>query len=350
MKIIHQNLKQGECKIKIENLDDLWYLQSIVETGDSILGKTLRRVKTGSEERSQASKKPMFIKLKAEKVEFSKRSLRILGIIEEGPEDIPRGAHHSFVVEPGTILTIQKKNWLHYQLDKLKEAAQAKPPKILIVVFDREEAFFAALKHYGYEVLQHISGDVQKKADAEKKQSSFYQEIIKAIEQYDKRIGCSAIILASPAFWKEDLLREMKNEELKKKIVQASCSSVDASAINEVLKRSEVQEALQQERAAQELNLVEELLTEIHKEGKAVYGFSHVKDAAEAGAISVLLITDTFIHKKRESNDYQRVEELMKSVDHKKGNIHVISSEHEGGKRLDGLGGIGALLRYQLRY
>ena len=40
----------------------------------------------------------------------------------------------------------------------------------------------------------------------------------------------------------------------------------------------------------------------------------------------------------------------MKIVDSTKGEILIISSENEAGKKLDGLGGIAAILRFKLNY
>ena len=40
----------------------------------------------------------------------------------------------------------------------------------------------------------------------------------------------------------------------------------------------------------------------------------------------------------------------MKTVDSTKGDIIIISSDHEAGKKLDGLGGIAAILRFKLNY
>jgi protein pelota len=40
----------------------------------------------------------------------------------------------------------------------------------------------------------------------------------------------------------------------------------------------------------------------------------------------------------------------MKTAEQTKAEIYIISSEHEGGKKLDGLGGMGAILRYKLNY
>jgi protein pelota len=38
----------------------------------------------------------------------------------------------------------------------------------------------------------------------------------------------------------------------------------------------------------------------------------------------------------------------MRTVESNSGKIHIISREHEGGKKLDGIGGIGAILRYKV--
>ena len=63
-----------------------------------------------------------------------------------------------------------------------------------------------------------------------------------------------------------------------------------------------------------------------------------------------MLITDKFIQKKRTENKYQGIEEIMKHIDNSKGDIFIISSDHEAGKKMDGLGGIGAILRYKINY
>ena len=63
-----------------------------------------------------------------------------------------------------------------------------------------------------------------------------------------------------------------------------------------------------------------------------------------------MLITDSFIQKSRSENFYNEVEKIMKAVEKTKGEVQIISSEHEAGKKLDGLGGIAAILRFKLRY
>jgi protein pelota len=352
MLIINQNLKRGDIKLKIENLDDLWYLSHIIDKNDFVKGKTVRKIKIGEkEERSiKIIKKTVFIKLQVEKIEFSNDSLRVSGKITEAPEDIPKGTYHTFNLEENSIITIIKERWLKFQLEKLKDASQEKIGKILITVLDREDALFALMQKQGFKLLSQLKGEVEKKDIEQNTKSTFYQEIIKKIKDYDAKYNFSKIILASPIFWKEDLIKELKDNSIKSKIIQASCSSADNNAINEVLKRPETQEALKQDRISKELALVEELLNEISKDNLAAYALKQTQEASDAGAIKILLITDSFIKQQREKENYNQIDTILRTTEAVKGEVHIISSEHEGGKKLDGLGGIGAILRYKLNY
>ena len=93
MKLLYSNLKRGEVKILTQNLDDLWYLSTIIDPKDIVKGKTLRKIKSQSnqEKSKEATKRAVFIKINVEKVEFSKYSnvLRVAGVIREAPEEVP---------------------------------------------------------------------------------------------------------------------------------------------------------------------------------------------------------------------------------------------------------------------
>ena len=186
MKIINSDLKKGELKLKVENLDDMWYLNQIIETNDIVKGKTLRKIKIGKEgDRSQKTvKKSVFLSIAVEKVEFSKFSsiLRVSGIVKQGPEDIPLGSYHTFNIEENTVITITKQKWLKFQLDKIKEASK-ETAKILICIHDREEAHFALMKKYGYQILSNIKGTVTKKADLKKVETTFYKTVLMPIKE-----------------------------------------------------------------------------------------------------------------------------------------------------------------------
>jgi protein pelota len=348
MKILATDFRKGFFKAKIENLDDLWYLTYIIEKSDIIKAKTFRKIKLGGEDdrNKKIIKKVTYLAIEVEKFEFSKYSnvLRVNGTIKEGPEDIPLGSFHTINLEEGTEFKLIKKNFLKYQIDKLKESAKESNHKILIVVHDREVAYFALLKKYGYELITQIKGNAQKKTDVKTEVNDLFPMIKKLIEDFDKQHDLSNIIIASPGFWREYVQKLLKNN---KKVVYATCSSVGINGINEVLRRPEVQTVLKQERFASETKKVEELLEQISKEGKSEYGLKNVIKVTELGAVEQLLVTDGIIHKMRQDDNFNKLERLMRKVEAMNGQIHIISSEHVAGNQLDGLGGVGAILRYK---
>jgi len=353
MKQIHFNLKKGELKLKVENMDDLWCLSHVIEPNDLVKGKTTRKIKLGESDQRKVSivKKTIFIEISVEGVEFHEYSsvLRVSGVITQGPEDIQKGSYHTFNLEQGSIITIIKEKWLSFQIDKLKQAS-VETKKILICILDRDDACFGVLKKQGFSLLSEIKGDVEKKADMKTRTGNFYGEVINKLYDYVKRYKIENIILASPAFWKEDLMKNIKDEEIKKKITLATCSCSGKEAINEVLKRPEVKNVLSQQRIAKELKLVESLLEEISKNNLAVYGLNETEKAVTAGAVEKLLVTDGLIQKTRLNKTYEKIDQLMKNTESMKGIVNIIGSDNDGGKKLDGLGGVGAILRYKLNY
>lgn len=197
--------------------------------------------------------------------------------------------------------------------------------------------------------MGEIKGDVAKKNFEEKKDFSFYKQIIDALIDYRSKFNIERIIVASPAFWKEELLKEIRSTDgiSEKEIATATCNSSGRTAIEEVLKRTEIKKLLKEERIAKELELIENLLLEIKKEGLFVYGFKETSEASQLGAVKTLLVSDNTIHRTREDGSYELLESIMKNVDRYKGEIHLINSEFGGGKKLDGLGGIGGILRFK---
>ncbi len=353
MKQIHFNLKKGELKLKVENMDDLWCLSHVIEPDDLVRGKTIRKIKIGESDQRKVNivKKTIFIEIRVENVEFHEYSsvLRVSGTITQGPEDIQKGSYHTFNLESGSIITIIKKQWLSFQIEKIKQAS-VETKKILICILDRDNACFGLLKKQGFSLLSEIKGDVEKKADVKTRIGNFYNEVINKLCDYVKRYKIENIILASPAFWKEDLMKNIKDGEIKKKITLATCSCSGKEAINEVLKRPEVKNVLSQQRVAKELKLVESLLEEISKNNLAVYGLKETEKAVTAGAVEKLLITDKLIQKTRAEKKFEKIDQMMKNTESMKGSVNIIGSDHDGGKKLDGLGGIAAILRYKLNY
>jgi len=350
MNIINVDYKKGFAKLRVTELDDLWYLSHLVDPGDFVKGKTTRKMKIGDGENAKTVKKTLTLKVEAETIDFGAEgtTLRVNGLVKEGPENVPKDSHHTITLEEGSEFLLEKVNWMQYQKQKLKEASEIKYSYFLCL-FDREEVLMALTKKFGYDILVKFKGEVPKKAKEVDVKKDFHEEIIKALEIYNDRYNPENIILASPAFYKEDLFKKIKLDELKKKIVLATCSSIDESALDEVIKRPELKNILRESRSREENFLVEELLQEINKDGAAVYGLVEVEKAINAGAVRELLITDEFIKIKKEKNEYDKLDQHMKTVDNLQGKIHIISSSFDSGKRIDGLGGVAAILRYILK-
>ncbi|MBD3259695.1 mRNA surveillance protein pelota [Candidatus Woesearchaeota archaeon] len=343
MKILNKNLKEGKVKIQITNIDDLWYLSHIIEPEDLIKGRTTRKIKIG--EKEKAVKKTYFMKIKAEKIEYSPSVLRVGGIIVEGPEEVEKGAHQSFNLELNSEITIQKSKWYKHQLNKLDDAVKEKA-EILIFAIDRENACYALLKPKGFSILASIEGEVEKKAFSTETKDFFAQAVVQ-LEEYIERYKIKKVIVASPSMWKEKIKNKL-DDKIRKISVFATCSTGAEKGIDEALRSDELKSVLKEDRTAVEIKLVEELLTEISKSGKASYGYDQVKECVEAGAVKTLLLTDKFLHDKKEKDLFEEIDRLMEKTEKMQGDVYIISTGHDGGKKLQGLGGIGALLRYKI--
>jgi protein pelota len=341
MILLFKDLKKGEVRLKTTSLDDLWHLAQIISEGDLISGKSLRKIKISED---SFTRKTIFIEIKVEKIEYCKNNLKLLGRITRAPTDVPLNSYHSFNITDDTEITIIK-HWLKYQIDLLRKSTE-ETPKILLIIFDREEAFFAMLKSFGYELLTEIKGNVQKKDFNNEIKGDFFAEIIKQIKEYDLRYGLEKIIIGSPAFWKDELMKKTKIDEFKNKIILATISNVNRKGFDELIKRKELKTALKEVQYKEEVEAVEELLKRISKNEAVAYGLAETENAAKAGAVETLLITQELLISLRKDN--QNIDVLLKTVEQSRGNIKIISSEHEGGKKLDGLGGIGALLRFKI--
>ena len=90
------------------------------------------------------------------------------------------------------------------------------------------------------------------------------------------------------------------------------------------------------------MGAINNLLSEIGRNSsKIAYGIRQTQNAINLGAVSQLLILDTKVAS-------ENMGEAMDMVENMKGEVMVVSSEHEGGKQLESLGGMAAILRYQI--
>lgn len=339
MQILSYHPERGDIKVKIESIEDLWHLDHILEEGDFVKAKTLRRQNQRHDvlRPQKTEKKQVVLTIRVEKIEFHPHAnwLRLTGVIQEGEDT---GSYHTLNLEEGTICTIIKE-WRQYHVTRLKEAVeQSAAPKILLVVLDDEEATFGMVRQYGVVEIATIYSNIPGKREPsqrKKAKTQFYEEISKKILEYDL-----PIIVAGPGFAKEEFRTYFKNTRQKDVAIE-SVSTTGRTGLYEVIKKGLVEKVYHDSKTAQDIQLVEELFLSILK-GDAVYGLQEVAKAVNYNACERLLVVDTLVRKTREA------EILLEKARNQGGEAHIISSYHEGGEKLLSLGGIAAFLRFKI--
>jgi Predicted RNA-binding proteins len=215
----------------------------------------------------------------------------------------------------------------------------------IIVVLEDDTATLGLMRQFGIEYYGPIKGNVSGKRIIDKNRQKnivqFYEKVIESIEKFD---SIQNIIIAGPGFVKNDFYDYIKDKhkDLAKISIVEATGSGGRNGISEVLKKGTVEKLTSENRVALEMGAVDKLLTEIAKNSsKVVYGLKETKNAINLGAVSELLILDTKIAS-------ENMGEEMDLVENMKGEVMVISSEHEGGKQLESLGGMAAILRYEI--
>ena len=353
MKIIDEDEKDGIVEVIPETLDDLWHLSHIIEVGDNASSRTTRRIQdnTGDKLRSDRGvKKTFFLGLEIENISFHlfTGKLRLTGVITRGPEDlIPLGSHHTLEVKLNTPLKITKSRWPNWAISRLNQAIEAsKKLSAIIVVLEDDTATLGLMRQFGIEYYGPIKGNVSGKRILDKNRQKnivqFYEKVIDSILKFD---SIQNIVIAGPGFVKNDFYDYLKDKhaDLAKMSVIGPTGAGGRNGISEVLKKGTVEKLTSENRVAYEMGMVNKLLTEIGKNSsKIVYGPKETKNAINLGAVSELLILDNKVVS-------ENMGDLMDMVENMKGTVIVVSSEHDGGKQLESLGGMAAILRYEIR-
>ena len=78
------------------------------------------------------------------------------------------------------------------------------------------------------------------------------------LADYAKRYSAERIVIASAAFWKDELVKvlQKKYPQLVKISTLATCNETGREGVNEILKRSEIKTALQEQRASRKYSML----------------------------------------------------------------------------------------------
>ena len=343
MKIIRLEKREAVIEVVPDSLDDLWHLERIIEKGDLVSGQSTRKIK--GEEGVKAEKLKVWVELEAEKVEFHKPSgqLRVSGKMKamKPLEFFEADAFHSIEVEARKKIKIQKKKLLQYQIDRIHKAVkESKKPRALLIALDDESAVIAELRAYGFEVRATISAERHGKQFKQEKtkENKYFNQLFEKI----KECNIKTVIIAGPGFTKNDFKNFLEEKNFEGNAIFEAISSSGEAGLNELVKRGVIEKVIEDNLVAEESMLVEKLFEEIAKGSELIaYGEEEVEKAVQRISVQRLLVSDRRFFEKRE-----KLEEMMEMVEKGGGIISIISSEHDAGKRLEGIGGIAAFLRF----
>ncbi len=348
MKVIFKDLKHGEIKVIAENLDDIWYIYNIIEKGDLVRATTYRTVENSNDDKirsKKSDKKRMKLGIIVEEVKFHEFSdrLRIHGRIIEGPQDL--GSFHTFNINDESMepISIIKNNWKHYQLNRIDEAVkQRNEPVVTFVSLDEDTATIAILRQSG---IQYITDILSKRSgkmyDSPDVINIYFNEVISILKTTSK-IGNDLVVIG-PGFTREHFVKyvQEKNPKLFNKYYVHSTGHAGLNGIQEAIKIGIIKQITQENRVVFETEQVEKLFEEIKKNGLATYGLIEVEQALNNSAVEKLLITDKLVR----TNVGEKLLDIAKQNN---SSFTIINTMHEAGKKIDGIGGVGALLRFKI--
>lgn len=348
-----EDRKHETVQVIVDNIDDLWVLYNVIKRNDVVSSRTTREVKTEGVGRPSSKRVPATLGLKVEKVYYDKDlvRLRIHGVVVDAPEDLCiLGAHHTISLSESGSVKIIKERWAQHDIDSLKKASATEIP-VIIVALDNDECTIGVSRISGVELKIEVKSKLPGKREAEKRE----QAIIKYFSEISDAIGRvmessrGRIVVVGPGFAKENFARYLKNNspDLAKDVAAVkSVSSGGSAGVYEAIRVGVIGKVLRDARSMNELALVEELLARLGAStGDVSYGIDEVWEDSTSGAVEVVLVCDETL-RGVEATERQKLEEALRIVDAKGGRVVVISTGHEGGRKLESLGGLAALLRY----
>ncbi len=347
MRILKKNLKEGYVDLLIDSGEDLWYVHEILAAGDRIRGTATRKIKVGDNQ-DTAVKKKFTVTITLTNQEYEGTVLKLNGVIREAPEDIPKGAHQNITLSVGEKISIMKEEWDSLERAKLDEA-QRKHHDALVVLVDRNDAVLALLKKQGYQIVLRARGESHGK-QYETQAKDFFKEVCEHIFNAVNTYTITTVIVGASTFWHDTLkeyLRELHATKTQL-IVVSYANSGKEKDLEALFTRKELAKILEEDKTAQEIILVENALERLARRDKISYGLKEVRAAAELGAVASVLVSEQLIKELRAKERQAELERVLATVESMKGTIHIISPTHDAGKRLRSLGGIIALLRYEI--
>jgi len=349
MKILEIDEKLRTIKLRVDNEDDLWELYNFLYKGDELFGKTTREIKTND----NSFRKSINVKIRIDWAEMQPMNgrLRVHGIITECPDDLEiKGKHHTFNIDPGSVVTvIKEESWNQPDINRIKEAEKRTKINLLIISVDNEEVAVANVTNSGISILMDKAIDLKFKGKPdsnENKKKSIIREIVDEIFKIINSQMPDYIALAGPSMLKGDFFEELHERIKDKAIISVDTSYGGIAGINEALRRDTLKKAIENLQVIEEISIMEEFNARISKNMPVSYGLDDITRAAELGSIEYLFVLPDLLN---DPEKRAEVIKIMEDVERKRGRIKIITASNEAKVWLRSFGGIAAFLRFSIQ-
>ncbi|MCJ1298272.1 Translation factor pelota [Hypocenomyce scalaris] len=370
MRLIKQNIERDGS--------GTWHAYNLIRPTDLLLASALRRITTTTATGSTSSTRihtTLLIRVRSIDFDTQASTLHVSGQIAQETKFAKVGQFHTLDLELGRNFTLEKvgsdgEGWDSVARNIVREACdEARGAEVWAVVMQEGLANLAVLTGSRTVLRQRVEVAVPRKrgvgrqGEHDKGLEKFFQTTLDTLLRQIDLTESKPILLASPGFTAAafqkfiiDTATRVGNKALlaqKANFLVVHSSSGHLHSLNEVLQSPEVTARLKDTKYARETRLMDDFMTLLRKDdGRAWYGPKEVEQAAEKGAVGrgggVLLISDALFRAQDVGVRRRWVRLVDKVRDVEGGEVRVLSSEHESGKRLEGLGGIAAILTFPL--
>lgn len=378
MRLIKQSIEKrdgsGSATLLPEEPEDMWHAYNLIRPTDLLRASAIRRVTTESSTGSSTSKRVQTtLTLRVTSLDFDPQAaqLHVSGTVAEENEFVKRGSYHTLDLELQRNFSLEKADgWDTIALDILKEAIdQTSKAELWAVVMQEGLANICLVTNHQTVLRQRVEMALPKKrpgkpsADHDKATQRFFSTVLESLLRQLNMFDLKPLLLASPGFTATSFQQYIKTQASTKadknlsalvaKTIVAHSASGHLHSLAEVMSSPAVTAKLSDTRFAKETALMDKFYELLRKDdGRAWYGPREVESAVEKGAVGrgggVLLISNSLFRAQDVAIRRRWVSLVDKVSQDHGGEVRVLSSMHESGKRLEGLGGVAAILTFPI--
>ncbi|KAF2196582.1 hypothetical protein GQ43DRAFT_459040 [Delitschia confertaspora ATCC 74209] len=390
MRLLKQQIDQkhgsGFARLLPEEPEDMWHAYNLIQPTDILTARAYRRVTNEYGSGSVSSTRvPVDLTILVESTDFDVASgqLHVSGKVAAENTVVKLGAYHTLDLELQRYFKLEKGDgWDSVALEMLREACDTeRKAELWAVVMGEGIANICLITEHQTILRQRVEVAVPKKRKGgldghEKGMQKFFSTTLDTLLRYldlsssstntsansdkDKTVP---LLLASPGFVATAFLQYIKTTAtnannkpllaLLPSILVAHSSSPHLHSLTEVLSSPAIMSKLSDTKYARETALMDTFYTLLRKDdGRAWYGPREVEHAVDRGAVGrgggVLLISNALFRAQSVEERKRWVALVDRVREDGGGEVRVLSSLHESGRRLEGLGGVAAILTFPI--